>query len=108
MNFDINEFKEKVYIHKTALIEEINGKETYRVRIEPKDGKKGVEPVRELWVDRETRLPERFVVLSTPAVKVDFGKNIINQGLENKDLIPQVPKDVFIDNRTINTSPSMQ
>lgn len=100
LDFNVEELKEKAYIRSTVEIETVDGVETYKIRIEPRDKMKGNVFPRELWVDRETYMPRKFVVYGTVEVDVLFGENIINQNLNGEILVPEVPENVFIDNKT--------
>ncbi len=100
LDFDVEELKKKAYVQSTVTIEIIDEVETYKVRIEPRKKMRGNEFPRELWVDRKSNLPKRFVVYGTVEVSVAFGDNLINQGLKGETLVPEVPENVFVDNKT--------
>lgn len=96
LDFDIETLKEKAYIDAKVLEETLGNTPTYKVRVIPRTKMKDVEPVREIWIDRETNLPKRFAVPGENGVQVDFGEMKINQGLKSDALIPEIREDAYV------------
>ncbi|HPA46185.1 MAG TPA: hypothetical protein PLG59_01295 [bacterium] len=102
LKVDPNEFGE-THTLKPVVTESFDGHEAYRLSIEPKGESKAVEPLRSLWLDRETLLPvrvrtEQDTGASDSAtwnlnVSIEISRHKINQGLTPQQMTPQIPSD---------------
>ncbi len=90
LELDIKELKKKAYLDDEVLDVEINGVPTYRVTIQPRQKMRDIEPIRYIWITRETNSPKRFASESEITLVVDFLDSLIDQGLVIDDIVPQV------------------
>ncbi len=106
LEFDIEELKKKVYLHKDVYRQTVNDISCYRVRITPRGSMKDVEPDRILWISRETNFPMRLTIEGDTVVTVQFDQHILNQGISIEDVVPEVPQNATINNLTKTSAQS--
>lgn len=100
LDFDVKTLKEKAYLDDEVPEETLQGTPTWRVRIVPRQKVRETEPPRLIWIDRKTYFPKRFAVVSDFTITVDFMEQAVNRKINEKDLVPEVPKNVNVKDTT--------
>jgi len=100
LDFDIKTLKEKAYLDDEVRDETIDGTPTYRVRIVPRSKVREFEPARLIWIDRKSYFPKQFAVVGDFSITIEFKNQAFNQGLNEKNLVPEVPENVYVNDST--------
>ena len=103
LNFDIETLKEKAYLDEQVMVEDIHGSQAYKVRITPRKKMKDIEPARNIWIDKATNMPVQLSVEGDASAVIEFKEYKTNQQIQANTLVPEVPGDVIVNDKTLNT-----
>lgn len=92
LTLDLAELEKRVQLDRKAELVEQEGKELYRIMIEPRADYAPVAPNRFVWIERDTNLPYKFLQdgdqLTQTFIIEDY---VTNQGIRADSLTPMLP-----------------
>ena len=102
LNFDLDKLKEKAYLDDQVLLDTLNGKQAYKVRITPRKKMKNIEPPKSIWIDKSTNMPVQLQVEGDASAMIKFLEYKTNQGIQSETLMPMLPGDPLVNDKTLS------